>query len=104
VITKNSWFRNFLVTLMVSVITFSFTVVTHYRSIEKPSNMLLSTISSIRLNKDIPSALAQQTTPPLAPSNTLKPTLSPSPSPEKISNPKALNRIRNLCLMKGISL
>ena len=82
-ITKNSWFRNFLVTLMVSVITFSFTVVTHYRSIEKPSNMLLSTISSIRLNKDIPSALAQQTTPPLAPSNTLKPTLSPSPSPEQ---------------------
>jgi len=101
VITKNSWFRNFLVTLMVSVITFSFTVVTHYRSIEKPSNMLLSTISSIRLNKDIPSALAQQTTPPLAPSNTLKPTLSPSPSPEQNKQSQSSEQDKKSLLNEG---
>ena len=47
--------------------------------------MLLSTLSRIRLTQDIPSALAQQTTSPLAPSNTPKPTPSPSPEQNKQS-------------------
>lgn len=62
-IPKNRWLRKFLVTLTISLITFSFTFVAHYLSIEQPSNMLLPTLSSIRLTKDIPSALAQPTTP-----------------------------------------